>query len=827
MQHANRFTPCRGRAALLATACLIAPIAAKDQPAAVPTAQREVDQRRIDIEEAQELLEQGDQAYQAKRYADAVTAFSGARDLIPDAPISGALRAAATERLVLASIEKARELSRKGDVAGAKATVDSVLVPGIAPNDPGALALRGQLDDPIRTNPALTKEHAAAVDEVRRLLYTAEGAYNLGKFDDAKKLYQKVLRIDETNTAARRGLEQLAVTKTSYQRAAADQARAEMLSQVDAGWEAPVPPALLDPNAEVPADAAPTGVIIPLANKLDRIIIPSLILDNASLQDAIDLLRVRAAELDVVETDPARRGINFNIDVGGDGSATGEAIRAIRFNLRLSQVPISKVLGYINEQTKTTYSTDDFAVTIRPSGMDSKEMTTRTFRVPPNFLSSLGSSESSGNDADPFSAKPGKGLLTERRGVLELLKEQGIQFPEGATASLTGGTLVVVNTPANLEIISQIVDGAIKTEPVLVCVRVTMIRAQQNRLNELGFDWLLGNYGFGGNGAIPGTTPLNLSGGTQGTGGNLGDMALPAGQVTSNPLTAGNRSGDEGIYKDSLDALIASSNGGSRSNSFTPRGSGVFQVTKVFDNSSAQMLVRALSQKKGVDVMTSAATVTRNGQQSSVRNVREVLYPQAYEPPELPNSVGGDNNDNNNNFNNNNNNNGGGRVPNAVTPSHPTDFFMREVGVILEVTPTADADNRFVDVALNPSVVDFDGFVNYGSPINEPTTVSAVGLINPLRARAVEISPNRIMMPVFSTHKVATSVHMADGATIVIGGLLQDRIQNINDKTPIFGNLPLVGRLFESKIDQKSSTALIFLVNVKLIDPTGQPFNGR
>jgi general secretion pathway protein D len=824
MQHANRFTPRRGRAALLATACLIVPLPAKDLPAAITAAQRELDQRRIDIEEAKELLEQGDQAYQAKRYADAVTAFSGARELIPAAPITADLRAAATHRLVLAATEHARALSRKGDVAGAQAAVDAVLVPSIAPDDPGALALRNQLDDPIRTSPALTKELVADIDEVRRLLYTAEGAYNAGKYDEAKRNYEKILRLDATNSAARRGLEQLAAAKSGYAKAASDHTRAEMLSQVGAGWELPVPPPILEPGDIDPNAPVERTAMIPVANKLERIIIPSVILEDASLQDAIDLLRLRAAELDLMELDPARRGINFNLEIGGDDSPIGNAIRAIRFNLRLSQVPISKVLEYINEQTKTIYTTDEFSVVIRPHGTDSKELVTRTFRVPPNFVSSLGSTDGAAADADPFSAKPAKGLLTERRGVQELLKEQGIKFPDGASATLSGGSLVVINTPANLDVISEIVDSAAKSEPVLVQVRVTMISAEQSRLHELGFDWLLGNIGFGGAGWIPGTDTLNFSGGTQGTGGNLGDITLPPGQITSNPVTSGNRSGDEAVYKDSIDAVIEATNNSTRFNSFTPRGAGVFAVSKVFDNSSAQVLMRALSQKKGVDIMTAAATVTRNGQASSVRNVREVMYPQSYEPPELPNSVGQDNNDFNNGFNNGG---GGGNIPMAVTPSHPTDFTMREVGVILEVTPTADADNRFVDVTLNPQVVDFDGFVNYGSPINAPSTVPAVGIVSPFRAQAVEVSPNRILMPVFSVHRVATSLQVADGATIAIGGLVQDRIQNVSDKTPIYGDIPLLGRLFQSKVDQKIATAVIFLVNVKLIDPTGQPFSER
>jgi general secretion pathway protein D len=586
-----------------------------------------------------------------------------------------------------------------------------------------------------------------------------------------------------------------------------------------------VPPALAESGDTGPAAAMRDSTLIPVANKLDRIIIPTLILEGASLQDAIDLLRVRCAELDVLETDPARRGVNFNLDLGPDDSPQATAIRAARFDLRLNQVPVSQILAYINQQTKTIYTTDDFAVVIRPSGSDSKEMSTRTFRVPPNFVSSLGSdAAAAATGADPFSATPTKGLLTERRGVLELLKEQGINFPDGANASLSGGTLIVTNTPANLDAISQIVDSAAKTEPVLVCVTVTTIRATHNGLNELSVDWLLGNIGFGSEGWIPGTDTLNLSGGSQGNGGNLGDMTLPSGQATSNPLTAGNRSGDEAAYSDSIDGLIDATNRGTRFNNIARRGAGIFGVTRVFDDSSAQALVRGLSQKKGVDVMTAASTVTRNGQASSVRVVQEMIYPEAYEPPELPNSVSQNSSVN---FTGGLIGNSSSQVPSVVTPSHPTDFTMREVGVVLEVTPTADADNRFVDVALNPSVVAFDGFVNFGSPINAPSTVSAIGLVNPFSSQAVEISPNRILMPVFSKHQVATSLHVADGATIAIGGLIEDRIQKVDDRTPILGNIPLVGRLFQSKVDQKAATAVIFLVHVKLIDPTGQPFNGR
>jgi len=278
------------------------------------------------------------------------------------------------------------------------------------------------------------------------------------------------------------------------------------------------------------------------------------------------------------------------------------------------------------------------------------------------------------------------------------------------------------------------------------------------------------------------------------------------------------------VYKDSIDELLTNNDNVARDTATTTaRAPGIFQLTKVLSNSSIEMLMRGLNQKKGVDIMTSAATVTRSGQASSVRSVREMLYPTEYEPPQLPQA--------NNNVNINIAANGtitaaAARTPLIASPSHPTAFEKREIGITLEVTPTADEAKHFVEVTLNPSIVAFDGFVNYGSPIFAPAQPNLLGILDPTAARQL-VTDNRILMPVFSTHKAATSLSVADGATIVIGGMLQDRIQNVEDHTPLFGNLPVVGRLFQSKAIQPVSTAVVFLVNIQLVDPTGKPFNKR
>jgi general secretion pathway protein D len=227
-------------------------------------------------------------------------------------------------------------------------------------------------------------------------------------------------------------------------------------------------------------------------------------------------------------------------------------------------------------------------------------------------------------------------------------------------------------------------------------------------------------------------------------------------------------------------------------------------LTGLFSDGQVQMIMRGLDQKKGVDIMARPSTVTRSGQQATVEVLREFIYPTEYEPPELPNSVG---------------DNGGNTTP--VTPATPTAFEMKEVGIKLEVLPVADSNKRYVDLTINPSFTDFDGFVNYGSPINS-TVQSVLG-----GTQVQTVTDNAILMPVFSAQRANTQITVADGATIAIGGLMTESIQNVEDKVPVLGDVPIVGRLFSSKARKPVTTALVFLVHVELLDPTGRPYKDR
>ena len=165
-----------------------------------PLAEREMIRRQQAVADADRLLAEGRAAYQKGDYQQAVDKFSEARNKLPDAPMLADRRAAITEHLTNASVALAQQYRRQGGkdpAKGGKGTYDdarALLDEALVADPNNAIAKRelAYLDDPIRTNPALDYAHTQNIDKVRRGLYTAEGAYNLGKYDQAKREYEKV-----------------------------------------------------------------------------------------------------------------------------------------------------------------------------------------------------------------------------------------------------------------------------------------------------------------------------------------------------------------------------------------------------------------------------------------------------------------------------------------------------------------------------------------------------------------------------------------------------------------------------------------------------------
>ena len=112
-----------------------------------------------------------------------------------------------------------------------------------------------------------------------------------------------------------------------------------------------------------------------------------------------------------------------------------------------------------------------------------------------------------------------------------------------------------------------------------------------------------------------------------------------------------------------------------------------------------------------------------------------------------------------------------------------TAFETRNTGVTLEVEPVVEPDGVTIGLNLVPQVVEFEGFINYGSPI-QTTSTNLLGI-----TQTNILTPNIINQPIFSSRKVTTSVSVWDGQTVVLGGLMREDVQKVEDRTPILGDI--------------------------------------
>lgn len=797
--------------------------------------QREIVRKQQDLLRAEELINQGDLAAKSGDLETAYSRYLEAVDLIGTGQAVSRQRNAAVGKFSSTGVEYANQLIATGRYADAEKVAKTILLEQYNPTYRPAIVLLSNLEQPDYYNKTVTPQFATDREEVSRLLVEAEGFYSRGSYDLAIKRYEQVLNIDRYNIAARNGIEKVDNAKKQYYGAAYNETRSRMLWQVTRSWELPKRNSVssrttADGSLRVTGSGAEA-----ITAKLNRIIVPRIDLRETTIAEAIDYLRKLSVSLDTLEADPTKRGVNIFLKLPQGGApvplappiegalpseplpAAGSTVSAdTRITLALNGVPMYEALRYLAQLSGLKIKIDNFAVSIVPLTDVSDELITKEYQVPPTFIPNTApETAESGFGA---TANPGASRVGVKPSAQQYLSSQGVLFPQGASANYisAGSRLIVRNTQDNIDLIDVLVDSAQGAAPTQVEIEAKFVEINQNNLKELGFDWLLGPvqlgtsgaYAAGGSGIDPsGNYPFNEPG---------------QGPIGQNAITNGLRSGSNAISTNSVDSLLSGI--GQAGGLAAP---GIFALSGIYTNPQFQLVIRALDQKKGIDLMSAPKVTTKSGAKAKVEIIREFIYPTEFEPPQIPQStesvgtttIGGT-------LTGVSTAQPGFAFPNGIiTPTTPTAFETRNTGVILDVTPVVGSDGYTIDLEIKPQVVDFDGFINYGSPIKgiRPITtgIGGTGLVTGIET--FDLTQNVINQPIFTVREVTTNVTVWDGMTVALGGLIREDVQKIEDKVPIIGDIPFVGRLFRSDVDQKIKKNLIIFVTAKMMDAEGKP----
>ncbi len=633
--------------------------------------------------------------------------------------------------------------------------------------------------------------------EINLLLEQGKVLFGKGRYSDARDKFEQVLLRDPYEVRAMRRLRAIHERLVNLSEERREATVRERIAEVSWKWNEPVTPLLSEgegPGRTRVAKPDESG----LMRKLEEIVIPTIDFEEATIQTVVEFLKKKSRELDpdgegvniILYEEPAgarapesreEAGADFGefggggfdfedeeeperADTGGDGGPMGK-----RITLTLDRIPLGEAIRYITLAAGLKYRMDTNAVLIASKDMVWEEMETRFYSVEAGVLD-LGGGGGGGGDGDGGGFGDFDGGFEEEDeedgGTRENLKaffaELGVNFPAGSRIAYNdrAGKLVVTNTPQNLRNLEKALQEINKSPPQ-VTIEAKFVEVAQDDLQELGFNWILEEgSGFYDDGIVWGEGDSNWAMQVLKQGGS-GKTA----PKLSNALRFGHNV-LEGVEQGS-DQILS--------------------VNSILGGVSFNTILHALDQRTNSDILSSPKVTTINGTTAVLKMVEARHIATSWTEPEV--TTGGDDEE--------------GTFKPSIAETEE-----REFGVILDVTPRVAPDGYSIELEMFPRVIDFIGYddrFNYDMIID-----------------GEEIEAKQLT-PIMAERSVQTKVIVWDGETVVLGGMMGERVNYWDDKVPFLGDVPVLGHLFRSKGELSEKTNLLIFVTARLVNPAGMP----
>ena len=228
---------------------------------------------------------------------------------------------------------------------------------------------------------------------------------------------------------------------------------------------------------------------------------------------------------------------------------------------------------------------------------------------------------------------------------------------------------------------------------------------------------------------------------------------------------------------------------------WTNGGDIVANITHHADNGiTYQAIVHALEVSSATDILSTPRVTVKSGEEATIRMITDIYLPESWSPASyLPAGTAT-------------------QVIDIFIPSVPQLGEPTEMGVTMRVTPTVDADAYTIALDLLPMTQELVGWIDYSYQVPSPTGQSYT---------------NVVRMPIIERRTVQTPMQIYDGETVVMGGINRDANGTIDDQIPVLGEIPIIGRLFQSQVENNTKRNLLIFTTVRLVQPDGSPYRAR
>lgn len=144
----------------------------------------------------------------------------------------------------------------------------------------------------------------------------------------------------------------------------------------------------------------------------------------------------------------------------------------------------------------------------------------------------------------------------------------------------------------------------------------------------------------------------------------------------------------------------------------------------------------------------------------------------------------------------------------TTTTTYTTTPVTVPTGFTMSVTPQI-SDSDTVLLNLRPSITRLLGYVNDPNP----------SLANPCGVGVPSCSTSPIVsrIPQLQTREMESVLKLENNQIAIMGGLMQDEINNLSDEVPLLGSIPVAGNLFKNRNDTKKKTELVIFLRPVVI----------
>jgi Flp pilus assembly secretin CpaC/tetratricopeptide (TPR) repeat protein len=343
--------------------------------------------------------------------------------------------------------------------------------------------------------------------------------------------------------------------------------------------------------------------------------------------------------------------------------------------------------------------------------------------------------------------------------IRENVEPESWEADPANTMRISGGTLVVNQTPEVQEKIEKLLNDLREATGIMVDIEARFLKVEDSFLEDIGVDFRgLGSPGLGSNGNFNDFGDPSAQ----------ADLGAEIGQDTS--LGAFYDDGNDGEIGARIEQLYDTQLGGP--DTLTGSGGLSFQWTFLNDL-ELELILRAVSKSQRVQLVTTPKVLVFNTARASLSVLNQVAYVQDYDV----------------------------QIAQGASIADPIINVVQD-GVVLDVRPVVWADRRFITLEVRPTVA------TLRRPIVQRST--ALGSPNPVT----------IQLPELEISRVRTTLPIPDGGTVLLGGFKIHEEQDQRSGVPFLNKIPVLSMLFERKGNFVSNRKLLILLKARIVIPS-------